>query len=410
MVVHSQETAPLDVLQANDRPLSKRDWVVLLCLGLVTACIVISVAELVARKIFSESKTSSLNCMILNDPKTGVRAIPNSVCWQKDKEGPPVEYRFNECGDRANLSCGSKTPNTFRIVSIGASISEGFGVAYDKTFVAQLPRELSQLSGRKYELYNEALEWGGPQTVNLRFADALSAKPDLILWTIHPLDIEMPLLPWWITQPPDNEPTTLRSAWQRIVAGYRGKPISLWLEHEWERIVNSLNQTSTMFLLQHLFYLSESQYVKSYLQNDNAGFLMRQSSASWKPYWQQFDRVTADIASSAEKAGVPLVVAVIPQRAQAVLISTGNWPAGVDPYAFGDKMKSVVESHGAIYLDLLSEFREIPNPGRLYYPVDGHLNADGQSVIARLLATKLADGIIPGLKHTKLPFPALQGG
>ena len=404
----SQETAPSDASQIDDRPLIKRDWIVLFCLSLLTCCIVIFLIELVSRQLFSESKTSTLSCMILNDPETGVRAIPNSVCWQKIEEGPAVEYRYNECGHRTDLPCNSKASDTLRIVSIGASISEGFGVAYRQTFAARLPRELSLLTGRKYELYNEGMEWGGPQTVDLRFADALSVKPDLILWTIHPLDLEMPLLPWWITQPPNNEPATLHSAWQRIVTAYRENPIS-WLEHERQRVIHSLNQTSIMFLLQHLFYLSESQYVRSYLQNDNAGFLMKQNSPAWTPYWRQFDRVTADIASRAEKAGVPLVVAVIPQRAQAVLISTGSWPEGVDPFAFGDEMKSVVESHGAIYLDLLSEFRNIPNPGRLYYPVDGHLNADGQGVVAKLLARKLADGTIPSLGRARQPIPAFEG-
>jgi hypothetical protein len=408
--VSSQEAAPSDASKIDDRTLTKRDWIVLFCLSLLTCCIVIFLVELVSRQLFNVSKTSTLSCMILNDPETGVRAIPNSVCWQKIEEGPAVEYRFNECGHRTDLPCNSKASDTLRIVSIGASISEGFGVAYKQTFAARLPRELSLLTGRKYELYNEGMEWGGPQTVDLRFADALSVKPDLILWTIHPLDLEMPLLPWWITQPPNNEPTTPRSAWQRVVTAYREKPVSLLLEHGWERIISSLNQTSTMYLLQHLFYLSESQYVRSYLQNDNAGFLMKQSSPAWKPYWQQFDRVTADIASRAEKAGVPLVVALIPQRAQAILISTGNWPAGVDPFAVGDEVKSVVESHGAIYLDLLSEFREIPNPGRLYYPVDGHLNADGQGVVARLLAKKLTDGAIPPLRRARQSIPAYEGG
>jgi hypothetical protein len=407
MVVGSQETESPGILQANDRPLKKRGWIALLCLALFTSCIAISVLEFVSEQVFKESKTSSLSCMILNDSKTGVRAIPNSACWQKLKEGPLVEYRFNECGDRSDLSCGSKAPNTFRIVSIGASISEGFGVAYDETFAAQLPRDLFQLNGRNYELYNEALEWGGPQTVNLRFADALSAKPDLILWTIHPLDLQMPLLPWWITQPSNNEPTTSRNSWQRAIAAYRDKPLSLLLANEWDRVVKSLNQTSTMFLLQHLFFLSESQYVKNYLQNDNAGFLMKQPSPGWEPYWELFDRAMADTASRAAKAGVPLVVAVIPQRAQAALISTGNWPTGVDPYAFGNKMKSVVDSHGGVYLDLLSDFREIPDAASLYYPVDGHLNPDGQGVIAQLLAKKLANGILPTLK---LASPALGRG
>jgi hypothetical protein len=385
-----QPTTPQ--LKLDDRPLVKCDWVVLICLGLLTACVVIFLVEFVARQIFYESKTSSLSCMVLNDPSTGVRAIPNSVCWQKIKEGPAVEYRFNECGHRTVLPCKLKAPNTLRIVSIGASMSEGFGVPYNETFAARLPKELSLLADHNYELYNEALEWGGPLTVDLRFADALSVKPDLILWVVHPLDLQMPLLPYWITQASQNEgPTTPRGIWDRVLTAYREKPIALLFEHLSQRIISSLNETSSIFLLQHLFYMSESQYVKNYLQNENAGFLMKQSSSGWKPYWQQFDRVTADIASQAQKNGVPLVMAVIPQRAQAIMISTENWPKSFDPFAFGNEVRSTAERHGAVYLDLPSEFREVTNPGRFYYPVDGHLNADGQVLVAKLLAKKLTD-------------------
>jgi hypothetical protein len=408
MVANSQEPPSASVPQTKDeRPLAKLDLLVLLFLSLLTASIAFATVEFGSRLVFSESETSTLSCMILNDPKTGVRAIPNSVCWQKIKEGPPVEYKFNECGDRTSLACGPKSPNTFRIVSIGASISEGFGVPYNQTFAAQLPRELARLTGRKFDLYNEALEWGGPLTVERRFSHALSVKPNLILWTIHPLDLEMPLLPWWITRPPSREErATPSEVWQRVAAAYRERSFPSLLDHEWHRVVDLLNQTSAVYLLQHLFYLSESQYVKNYLENDNAGFLMKQPSPVWEPYWQQFDEVISAVASQASKAGIPLVVAVIPQRAQAIMISTEKWPRGVDPFAFGDQMKSDVERHGEIYLDLLSGFRDISNPGRLYYPVDGHLNAEGQGAIANLLA----NAIIPLVKvGDRAPIPAPEG-
>jgi hypothetical protein len=387
--------------QPDGASLAKRDWLILPWLSLLTAFIAIFLVEIISRQIFHESKTSTLSCMILNDVQTGVRAIPNSVCWQKINEGPTVEYRFNECGHRTPLPCKSKDLSTFRIVSIGASISEGFGVPYGQSFPARLPTELSMLSSRKYEVYNEALEWRGPQTVDLLFSDALSAKPDLILWTIHPLDLQMPLLPWWITESYKNEDIKdEQSIWDRLLKAYREKPIPLLLARLWKRLLDPLSQTSSMFLLQHLFYSSESQYLKNYLQNDNAGFLMKRSS-SWRTYFQQFDRVTADVASRAEKAGLPLVVAVIPQRAEAMLIATKNWPQNVDPFAFGNEIKLIAEAHGAIYLDLLSGFREIANPGRLYYPVDGHLNSDGHALVAKLLAEKLADGIVPAREHAR---------
>ena len=142
--------------------LPKRDWIILPLLSLLTLCVLIFLLEFISSRMFRESDTSTLSCLILTDPKTGVRAIPNTVCWQKLAESPLVEYKFNNCGLRSEVPCGSKSSGTIRIVSIGSSISEGFAVPFDQTFAARLPKVLSLATGRKVELDNQAMQWGTP--------------------------------------------------------------------------------------------------------------------------------------------------------------------------------------------------------------------------------------------------------
>ena len=86
-------------------------------------------------------------------------------------------------------------------------------------------------------------------------------------------------------------------------------------------------------------------------------------------------------------------VFLVPTRAQAAMISMGEWPAGYDPYKLDDELRAIVTSHGGIYIDILPDFRNIPNPEQYYLscgwpsrcqrPRD-HLRSAGQGAYQRL--------------------------
>jgi hypothetical protein len=109
-------------------------------------------------------------------------------------------------------------------------------------------------------------------------------------------------------------------------------------------------------------------------------------------------------------AGVPLVVTLVPNRAQAAMISMGEWPAGYDPYKLDNELRSIIEKQGGTYIDILPDYRTIASPEQGYFTVDGHPNADGHALIARFLARELTSGAIPTLKATTQPQAALEQG
>ena len=100
----------------------------------------------------------------------------------------------------------------------------------------------------------------------------------------------------------------------------------------------------------------------------------------------------------AETADVPLAVVLVPNRAQAAMISMGEWPAGYDPYQLDNEVRAIVTNHGGMYAGILPNFRKIPNPEKGYFSFDGHLNAKGYAMIAEMMAEKLTGGAIPALK------------
>jgi hypothetical protein len=156
-------------------------------------------------------------------------------------------------------------------------------------------------------------------------------------------------------------------------------------------------------MLSHYLYLSQHQYLTAYLaQSDSeAGFLKLQPSAVWQDRLRQFDGVAAEIEGRARAAGVPLVAVFVPNRAQAAMISLGEWPSQYDPYKIGNEVGTIIAAHGGTYVDILPDFRTVPNPEKYYLPIDGHPTAQGQALISTLLARELTSGAVPALQAVK---------
>jgi hypothetical protein len=381
----------------EEKKLPRRDWILLPVLGLTTAVLLVCSTELIALRIYALSRTGGEDCMVLNSSSKTLGGIPNSVCWEKIPEGKLTEYRFNNSGYRSDTDFGPKLPGTFRIVVIGSSFVVGARVPIEEAFATRLSPELSQLTGQKVEIVNEGMAGAAayPSIVALRFKDALAAKPDMILRIVTPWDIQNQS-----ASIPTSNRNTAPPPQESRVAEF----ISRVLHHPWR----------AAFMLRHVLYESQSQYVKSFLMGGdshyNAGFLRAEPDAEWKKQLLRFDSDDAGIEERVKAAGVPLVVVFLPLRAQAAMISMGEWPAEFDPFKLDNELRSIITSHGGIYIDILPDFRNIPNPEQGYYPVEGHLNARGHAIIARLLTKELTSGAVPALRVSAQPQSAQEYG
>jgi hypothetical protein len=382
----------IDPVNTKEAMLPRRDWIVLPMLGLLTVVLMVGSTEFIARRMFAYSSTGLRDCTVFNDPSTGPRGIPNCVCWEKGYETQPVEYRLNSSGYRADMEFGPKPPDTYRIVMAGSSVAMGYEVENEKTFAVLLPEELSMRTGRRVELLNEAFPGGGGVAA-LRFNEALAVKPDMILWILGPWDIEHGLETVKHAQKADRSISFMLRAWRRMKLDFAG----ISFTSATEKIFDG---TRTAFLLRHFLYESQSQFVKSYLMggDEEAGFLKSEPSAEWSDRLRQFDRAARENEKRANTAGVLLVAVLVPNRAQAAMISMGEWPAGYDPYKLGDEVRSIITSHGEIYIDILPSFSRISDPAQYYLPVDGHPDAGGQAILSSLLAKALTGGAVPALR------------
>ena len=248
------------------------------------------------------------------------------------------------------------------------------------------------------EIFNQGMagDGGYPSIVALRFNDALAAKPDMILQILTPWDIE-------------NESSSIP-----LSHGNTDPPAHYWVETFLDKhrrtafilrpllygtrsLYLNVKSMRAPFMLRHLLYESQSQYVKTFLRSgdstSNTGFLRAAPDAEWKKQLLRFASSDVDVEEHAKAAGVPLVAVFIPFRVQAAMISRGEWGAEFDPFKLNNQLRSIITSHGGMYIDILPYFRNIPNPEQDYYPVEGHLNASGHALIARLLAKEITSAV-----------------
>ena len=343
---------------------------------------------MVMRRIFWSKEIQFSDCMELEDHKTGVRGRPNTTCTDKIREGPYAEYHMNACGYRSAV-CGAKAAGAYRIVLLGSSYTMGSRISYEKSYAARLTKELNRSLGRPVEVDNRGIVWGTPKSLYLRMDDALNAQPDMILWTMTPLDVEAAdsTNPDHSFDPPAE--TKRLSLLAHVLAVARKRSPIQMAKNQWDRTSHDLSDTASIYMLRDKISQSRYQFLRSALYREKTGFLEKNQSPHWEHGWHEFNHYCGEIAKAARAAGIPLVITVLPDRAYAAVLSAGKWPDDLDPYLFARRVKATAKSHGAVYIDILPEFASLPAAESCYYPVDTHLNERGSALVGHWIAERI---------------------
>lgn len=365
-------------------------WLVFPFLSALTVLAMLCLAEIASRLVWREGGIDS--CKVY-DPHVGERNKPNCVARLKEPEGKWVEYRYNDCGYRTVQPCGTKPPHAIRVALMGASTAEGNMTPYDQTLAAVAARDLSDFYNRPIEFQNMGTTACLPICSYRRLDEALNLKPDLVLFTLAPWDVHEGIAPAALAT--RNDPLgTLPPVTQL--------PPSSFIE----RLAAPLPHSRAVLAARHFLYQDRDTYMKLYLlQNDKAGYLRQPFSQAWEKRFADINVLLGDMADKCRASQVPFAIAAVPERGQVALLGRQDLQPGITPYAFRDWIEQTARNHGIIFLDVLPDFSLLPKPETMFFPADGHLTPDGQTLYGHAIARGLETGNLAVFTPPKLRNP-----
>jgi hypothetical protein len=363
--------------------LPRRDLVILPLIGFLTVVFLLVASETLARYFFA---SSDKDVCIVDDANIGYKFRSNCTAHLKVFEGPWVDNYYNECGYRSKEPCGPKRPGSTRISLIGSSASEGLWIGYDQTFYVRAARDLTRMCGRPVEVQSLGRQGCYPLCTFHRIDEALALKPDAVVMTIGPWDLQN-LFPSDVADrykpiPPEHISTNT------------ARPKPGLLKSTWTQV----RQSRAVLVAEHFLYQDSSTYLRiALLHGDGEDYLRPPFSPAWEQRLNDFERLLAEMAEKAHAENIPFVLLEVPSVEQGQLLSTPNPAAVADPNALNARLERISARHGVVFLNVLDAFRRTPESSKMFYMVDGHVDGDGQAILSSALVNQLTQGAIPAL-------------
>ena len=361
---------------AEEAPLPRRDLLILPLISICTIVLCLIAAESLAEYFFASQE---LNTCMVSDPVHGAKFKPNCTVRMKAAEGPWVTSSYNDCGYRTKESCRPKPPGTTRIALLGSSSSEGFYNSYDQTFASLTAAELTKVLKRPVEVQNLGRAGCDPICALNRVDEALALKPDVVMMAMSNFDMQ-------------NMETT-------GAALQNAKAIAPLTPTYKEKVFTYLKEKKAVVAVTHFLTENNPAFarvrVMTYLTNgDLAGYLWKPFPATWNDRIQLLDGLLESAEAKCRNAHVPFVFIEIPTFQQVSSMGYQNLPAGVDPYAFTHSLQQLASQHQMQFINTTDAFTK---PNDTFFVVDGHMNANGNAVVARVVVEHLLAEQMPAL-------------
>jgi hypothetical protein len=344
-------------------PLPKRDMLLLPLIAIGTIAALLLPAEFVIR---SQHPAELVDQCTIGSKSPAIHGRPNCVSRTKAAEGPWVTNSYNECGYRNPESCGPKPAGTLRVAMIGSSTSAGYLTAYDDSMAARTARTLTAQCKRPVEFQNLSAAGNLGKRVVASASEAMALDPDAIVLAVDPFDFEP-------------------SGAGAVVGGGPVPQRNLL-----RRIRDRVSASSLLYMESYLLLRDDASYVPLYLGlGHGADFMRSPLPKGWRRQVEMFDASVAQIAALAKARSVPFLIVFIPQRAQASLASSRKADPNFHPFAFPALLNTIALRHGAAFVDATREIAPGTPSSRIFYPVNGHINAQGHALASHAIVDRL---------------------
>lgn len=347
-----------------------------------------------------------------SDIKVHHSLVPNSFATASDYDWKTT-YKINSLGMRDYEYPIKKPENTFRILMMGDSFTEGQGVNTDQTFTKLLEKDLQdKIKGKKVEILNSGTLSYSPLLEYLYLKDrGLKIEPDLVIINFDESDISDDLT--YEAQAIKGE-DGIPNGFPKIEFKDEGEPKN--------KLLPFLNKDTKKFLRDNLkVYQVIADSIRTHELRlypeigqthitvgdpiSDRLLITRDDAQRADGYWNFTERNFGLIKKYLDEAKVPLIVTTYPYGHQ---VSTKEWVVGRVRWSFGTAkvygdhpMKMIEEigkKHDFTVFNVLEDFRRASQAGKfpLFFRGDGHFTTLGHQVMALALETKLlATNLLP---------------
>ncbi len=295
-----------------------------------------------------------LHSGLISDPFVPWKPRPGSTI-SGVSPGGEFSYRHahNSQGFRDVEHSWRRPEGVLRIVGIGDSFTYGVGVALEKTYLARLEAMLNGRGQGEVEIVKLGVSRYWPEAERLMLEHyGLRYEPQLVLVGVLPNDVfDTRTGPGAIKV---SKGFLVTRQAERLGAGVQ------WL------------------------------YTHSYAARAILSRLLRgrqvKTVENLEDVWQQIHAEHRKMVQLARRAGAATVFVHIPQKP----------PWGHGATDMPRRLRQFCDDEDCLFIDVLPEMRQHPEPDSLYYPQDGHCTEAGYEIVARVIHQGLiAHALVP---------------
>lgn len=335
--------------------------------------------------------------------------IPNTTCQSKTAEWD-ILYKINSLGLR-DEEAGNKKAGEFRILSLGDSFVQGYGVDMENSFPKQLEKKINERVNGKFKVINAGVIGYSPLVEYLYLTKiGLDFKPDMVILAFSLTDFweDRKRFGELAASYPDLSEEELKEKiaeanvqfdFARINAPPTQSPTKIFAPQISYQIKQTLRDNFKIyasfadFVKKRKLPVQQDVYNQGNIDKDIVALIRGEkiSDREWQKLWEVPMNSLLLANNLLRSKKIPFIVVAIGDAFQ---VSPDEWPGrsalGI-PRDFGDvrgdfqdELAKRLEAFSIPFVNLLPTFRE-SDLFPLYYTHDGHWRNTGHELAAEIV-------------------------